>query len=84
MKAVIRDFRRDPKNPVVAATVTLTEGDSMAIVESNSDGLRRFLVYEGIVGVDGKRYKPEDGAEFIRQLPYFFDSGYARAEVLSE
>ena len=84
MKAIIRDFRFDPKNPKIVATITKSPQDKLAIVETDNSNLRRSLTYEGIYGQKGKNYKPEDGDLFIQQMPFHFKSPYLRAEVVPD
>lgn len=84
MKAIIRDFRADPKNGRIIATITLTPQDSVCMVTADNAKFRHELAYNGIVGLEGKRYKPEDGQVFIQQMPFHFKSPYLRAEVVPD
>jgi len=84
MKAVIRDFRADPKNGRIIATITLAPQDSVCMITADNAKFRYELVYTGIVGLEGKRYKPEDGQMFIQQMPFHFKSPYLRAEVVPD
>ena len=84
MKAVIRDFRADPKNPRTVATITLAPEDSVCMVTADSARFRHDLAYDGIIGQGGKRFKPEDGQIFIQQMPFHFKSAYLRAEVVPD
>jgi len=84
MKAIVRDFRADPKNGRIIATVTLAPEDSVCMVTADSLKFRHELVYAGIIGQYGKNYKPEDGQVFIQQMPFHFKSPYLRAEVVPD
>lgn len=81
MKAVIRDFFGNPKNPRVVAEVLLDDTNGSAVIVTNKEALRDQLML-GIIGKGGERKYPEQGEEFIRCLPAHFTSAYRRAEIV--
>tara|TARA_R100000664_G_C2752624_1_gene139904 strand:+ start:1665 stop:1973 length:309 start_codon:yes stop_codon:yes gene_type:complete len=39
----------------------------------------KYLIQEGVLGMDGKRYYPKDGLDFMSQLKFHFRGGYTTA-----
>jgi len=80
MKAIIRMFVPDPKNPQVVGVVSLSD-DGTAIVETQDEAIKRHLE-AGVVGPMRKRLSTTMGREFIEAMPVVFKSAYIRAEVV--
>jgi len=79
MKAVLKMFAPNPREPRVLAEVTLENG--VAVISKAVPPFKRTLT-NGIVGRGGRKRFLEDGEDFIQELPFVYNGSYVRAELV--
>lgn len=77
-KAEILSFSKSVHGDVIA-TVEVVNGET--IITTNRESIRRDLE-RGVQGRHGRAFVPDDGDDFIRELPYVLTGSRIRARVV--